>query len=1264
MNARFGLPLLCLFAVLALGVTAFGSPYFLIDSASEWQGALSSGKISPMASAQWGDYMLQWGVDLEEGGPYPPNEFVPASLPYGQLYMSPGGSPGYPSDAGLVMVWQPRSPTTPGSYSSAWKYHYGADPNLNNCTINVTVTPPQFGLTGQINAVSFGIQDINGNIRAWYWNCGPGGLPWNVPTTITINTALTGLAAANPVATGYANNPLFSLANSQSFIVDENVQWVGGPMPVPPPPGQLPGVWNYWHNLVVTPNIQPKYPDPVKWSQPVVEVTPPTTPPTFNGWDERSMYYQQPICADDWECTDPRPVTDIHWWGSFIGWTQPDPPPLPTAFHIGIWTDVPANPPNIPFSHPGTLVWQNYCTSYVWNFAGYDRDPRGTTTNEACFQFNQWLQPSEYFYQDPGPTGRNVYWVSIAAVYPTGQTPQYPWGWKTRPHFFNDDAVRITQVTPAWPPAIGSTWAAGTHITYPTDVSWDLAFELTTNQEQHWDYDWGDAPDNLTAPQYPTLAANGGANHMIVPGMFLGAQIDAETDGQPYATTALGDDLAGVDDEDGVVFTSPLVPGNLATIDVTASMAGMLDAWVDFDQDGDWADAGEQVFASQPLVAGVNSLSFVVPATAPSGNTFARFRYSTAGGLSYTGPAADGEVEDYQVAISCYKWEQPPDLSTQGFDVLATAPNILADDFRCDMQGPITDIHVYSSWYGDQLPLGDANQVVFTLSIHTDIPDPDGPGPLYSTPGVPLWSRTFGPGQFTVRPYRQGLQEGWLTPPDIYQPIADTTCWRYDFYLNPGEFYQEGTPTAPVTYWLDVQAQPLETGRRFGWKTSTRHWNDDGVWGQGAEPFYGPWSGDLRYPPGHPKYPQSLDLAFDITGDCWQQQELDWGDAPDPTYPTLAASNGARHVIVPGMRLGALIDAEADGQPTPIADGDDINGVDDEDGVVFTTPLVPGAPATVVVTASTPGMLDAWVDFNGDGDWADPGEQIFAASMPLVAGPNTLTFTVPIGAGISGANMPTFARFRYSSTGGLSYTGLAPDGEVEDYQVRIYPRPVIVTKSKAKCLPVGSYVLIKKDIVTANFGQFWYFEEPTRFAALGVIQQPNGPASAWVPGDMVSCYGFTDINGCELMLQELYSWNEGTGFVAPLGQNNRDSGGGAFCNQPGLVNRAGPGPAVSPAVGLNSVAMLVTLWGRCTCIEDAGGVQTNFWIDDGSNLWDGLCQSNGVMVRVPPGSTGAIASRKYYSVTGIMRTYATPTGGCVRYLWPRSAADIVLVPEP
>jgi hypothetical protein len=156
----------------------------------------------------------------------------------------------------------------------------------------------------------------------------------------------------------------------------------------------------------------------------------------------------------------------------------------------------------------------------------------------------------------------------------------------------------------------------------------------------------------------------------------------------------------------------------------------------------------------------------------------------------------------------------------------------------------------------------------------------------------------------------------------------------------------------------------------------------------------------------------------------------DFGDAPDPTYPTLLASNGARHQIT-GPFMGVVVDGEPDGQPTATADGDDLNN-DDEDGVTFTTLLVPGNTANISVVTSAAGLLDAWVDFNINGGWSDAGEQVFT-NQPLVAGANNLSFGVPAGASPGS----TFVRFRVSSNGGLSFDGPAPDGEVEDYQVLI-----------------------------------------------------------------------------------------------------------------------------------------------------------------------------------------------------------------------------------
>jgi hypothetical protein len=93
----------------------------------------------------------------------------------------------------------------------------------------------------------------------------------------------------------------------------------------------------------------------------------------------------------------------------------------------------------------------------------------------------------------------------------------------------------------------------------------------------------------------------------------------------------------------------------------------------------------------------------------------------------------------------------------------------------------------------------------------------------------------------------------------------------------------------------------------------------------------------------------------------------DYGDAPDASgdfgespYPTLRESSGARHGITSGFHLGPVspgVDGETDGQPNSGATGDDSIGLDDEDGVTFVTPLVPGAMATFEVTLTNTAVL-------------------------------------------------------------------------------------------------------------------------------------------------------------------------------------------------------------------------------------------------------------------------------------------------------------------
>ncbi len=184
----------------------------------------------------------------------------------------------------------------------------------------------------------------------------------------------------------------------------------------------------------------------------------------------------------------------------------------------------------------------------------------------------------------------------------------------------------------------------------------EVSDTLTIRFVDATDSDFGDAPTSVQsgfANSYPTRLVDNGAFHKRS-ALFLGTSSDAESDGQP-SVTATGDDSNGGDDENGILFPLSSVIGvsaaTTSSFIAIASATGFLDAWIDFNRDGDWSDAGEQIATKLAMASGSNSVAFTIPPTTSAGTTFARFRLSTAGGLGTTGPATDGEVEDHAVTF-------------------------------------------------------------------------------------------------------------------------------------------------------------------------------------------------------------------------------------------------------------------------------------------------------------------------------------------------------------------------------------------------------------------------------------------------------------------------------------------------------------------------------------------------------------------------------------------------------------------------------------
>ena len=490
--------------------------------------------------------------------------------------------------------------------------------------------------------------------------------------------------------------------------------------------------------------------------------------------------------------------------------------------------------------------------------------------------------------------------------------------------------------------------------------------------------DFGDAED----PTYPTLLATNGARHLISPNLYLGSTVDAELDGLP-SVSADGDDNNGSNDEDGVTLPPVITAGQSISISVTASAAGALNAWIDFNVDGDWADPGEYVIAARPVVAGTNVFTLNVPANAVTGQSFARFRLSSVRNLSYDGQAPDGEVEDYAVGIQ-----------EQGTGSITIIKDATPED-----DTPFW-ISVVYGFMGGAAPYRDPSSNTSSVT--------NGPTGIYYM--------------------GESVPSGW-----ILKDIVVTGDMDHGSVIN----VNNGT--------VDVDL-------------------DDG---------------------------ENITIVFKNEKVSFSG-EYDFGDAPDPTYSTLLASNGARHVIDSTLYLGSTIDGEPDGLTSILADGDDQDSSNDEDGVILSPFIAPGQTVPITVVASGAGTVNAWLDFNINGDWGDAGEHIITA-QPVIAGTNTFNITVPANAGLG----LSFARFRLSSDRALSYTGEAPEGEVEDYAVEI------------KSPEDGSVTIIKETTPSDDTKFMFCIQQSSGFFNLLCTHLQDPSANQWVllnPGNLQRVY--------------------------------------------------------------------------------------------------------------------------------------------------------------
>ena len=191
--------------------------------------------------------------------------------------------------------------------------------------------------------------------------------------------------------------------------------------------------------------------------------------------------------------------------------------------------------------------------------------------------------------------------------------------------------------------------------------------------------DYGDAPET-----FPVTAADDGASH-VVGDLRLGNTVDIDADG----TASAAADSDG-DTDDGITTIATIVtdPANVTTSSVliNASSDAVLNGWIDFDANGTWSD-DEQIATDVAVSAGDNVLSFSVPTSSVAGQAAARFRLSTQSGLTVTGPAPDGEVEDMLLTILA-----AGDSTVASINLISDAAEVIADESSITVRAGQTDL--------------------------------------------------------------------------------------------------------------------------------------------------------------------------------------------------------------------------------------------------------------------------------------------------------------------------------------------------------------------------------------------------------------------------------------------------------------------------------------------------------------------------------------------------------------------------------------------
>jgi GEVED domain len=228
---------------------------------------------------------------------------------------------------------------------------------------------------------------------------------------------------------------------------------------------------------------------------------------------------------------------------------------------------------------------------------------------------------------------------------------------------------------------------------------------------------------------------------------------------------------------------------------------------------------------------------------------------------------------------------------------------------------------------------------------------------------------------------------------------------------------------------------------------------------------------------------------------------LDFGDAPNtyvtaPTVGGIGLTEPARHSTGKDLYLGAIAPDAENSLTVPtlngLANSDDstlAGSIDDEDALGDDVFIISGSTSYKIKDIAvhngltSAANLTGWIDFNNNGtfDATEASTVIVPAGSSTPVTLNWAAITTPV------AGTTSYARFRITTDAGIGATGLATNGEVEDYRVKFDTRANIGAK----------VILVKRITGIKTVGGNWtYTSNPRDNTPLGtVVPNPAEPAN-------------------------------------------------------------------------------------------------------------------------------------------------------------------------